>query len=257
MEPIKILLITQARVGSTRFPDKVTKSLAHTNLLGLHLERVKKAQLVTEFCVATTHETGVEKIINIATNAGVKTFQGSLNDVLDRFYQASLLYRPKYVVRVTSDCPLLDPELIDQVVNFFIKSKIDYCSNMIIEEYPDGQDIEVFTFEALEKAWKDAKLPSEREHVTPFIRNNSDIKGGKLFKAVHYKAPDNLNHIRMTVDEPKDLDTIKHLVTKLGADATWRDYTKYIMSNINEFDNQDITRNEGYLKSLNNDKLMQ
>lgn len=257
MAPIKILLITQARVGSTRFPEKVTKSLAHTTLLGLHLERVKKAQLVTDFCVATTHETGVESIIDIANNIGVNTFQGSLNDVLDRFYQAALLYKPKYVVRVTSDCPLLDPELIDQVVNFFIQSKTDYCSNMIIEEYPDGQDIEVFTLEALEKAWREAKLPSDREHVTTFIRNNSDIKGGTNFKAVQYQAPVNFNHVRMTVDEPKDLDTIKHLVSKLGVNASWRDYTEYIIQNINEFYNQNIIRNEGYLKSLNNDNSSQ
>jgi spore coat polysaccharide biosynthesis protein SpsF len=255
LAPIKILLITQARLGSTRFPDKVTKRLAHTTLLGLHLERVKKTQLVTDFCVATTHETGVERIIEIANNIGVSTYQGSLNDVLDRFYQVALLYKPEYVVRVTSDCPLLDPELIDQVVSFFIKSNTDYCSNTIIEEYPDGQDVEVFTYSALEKAWREAKLPSEREHVTPFIRNNSDIKGGTIFKAVHYKAPTNFNHVRMTVDEPKDLNTIRHLVSKLGVVASWIDYTEYITNNINEFDNQYIIRNEGYLKSLKIDKL--
>lgn len=256
MEPIKILLITQARLGSTRFPSKVTERLTQTTLLGLHLERVKKAQLVTDFCVATTHETRVEKIIDIADNLGVKTFQGSLNDVLDRFYQAALRHKPEYVVRVTSDCPLLDPDLIDRVIKLVLDNKADYGANILIEEFPDGQDVEVFTFKALEKAWKEAKLPSEREHVTPFIRNNSDLKGGKLFKAVHYPAPDNFNHIRMTVDEPKDLDTIKHLVSKLGVDASWRDYTDYIINNINEFENQDIIRNEGYLKSLNNDNSL-
>lgn len=254
MESIKILLITQARVGSTRFPYKVTERLAHTSLLGLHLERVKKTKLVSDFCVATTHEIGVEKIIDIVENVGVNTFQGSLNDVLDRFYHAALIYKPKYVVRVTSDCPLLDPELVDQVITLLIDSNADYAANILIEEFPDGQDVEVFTFSALEKAWKEAKLLSEREHVTPFIRNNSDIKGGNLFKAVHYKGSDNFNHIRMTVDEPKDLCAIKHLVSKLGVDATWKDYTEYIINNINEFDNQDIIRNEGYLKSLNNDK---
>ncbi len=257
MAPMKILLITQARVGSTRFPNKVTQGLAHTTLLGLHLERVKKAQLVTDFCVATTHENGAEVIIDIAKKVDVNTFQGSLNDVLDRFYQAALPFRPDYVVRVTSDCPLLDPILIDQVVKFLIESNADYVANILIEEFPDGQDVEVFTFKSLEKAWKEAKLPSEREHVTPYIRNNSDIKGGNLFKAVHFQAPENYNHIRMTVDEPKDLDTIKLLVAKLGVEASWMDYTMYIINNIHEFTNQDIVRNEGYLKSLNNDKSIQ
>ena len=257
MAPMKILLITQARVGSTRFPNKVTKGLAHTTLLGLHLERVKKAQLVTDFCVATTHENGAEVIMDIARKVDVKTFQGSLNDVLDRYYQAALQFQPDYVVRVTSDCPLLDPILIDQVVKCLIESNADYCSNMIVEEYPDGQDVEVFSFKSLEKAWKYAMLPSEREHVTPFIRKNSDFKGGNLFKAVHFQAPDNYNQIRMTVDEPNDLDSIKLLVSKLGVEATWMDYTMYIMKNIHEFTNQHIVRNEGYLKSLDNDKLTQ
>lgn len=258
MAPIKkILLITQARIGSTRFPNKVTSKLANSTLLGLHLERVKKSKLVTDFCVATTNEIGVEVIMNIAKTGGVKTYQGSLNDVLDRFYQAALLFNPDYVVRVTSDCPLLDAELIDQVLNLLIESKSDYAANILIEEFPDGQDVEAFTFAALERAWNEAKLPSEREHVTPFIRNNSDLKGGILFKAMHFQAPNNFNHIRMTVDEPKDLDTIKILVSKLGVDATWLEYTNYIVNNINEFSNQDITRNEGYLKSLKTDKSAQ
>lgn len=258
MAPInKILLVTQARIGSTRFPNKVTLELAHTTLLGLHLERVKNSKLVTDFCVATTNENGVEVIIDIAQKSGVNTYQGSLNDVLDRFYQAAKLFMPDYVVRVTSDCPLLDSELIDHVVKLLIESEADYAANILVEEFPDGQDVEVFSFRSLEKAWKEAKLPSEREHVTPFIRNNSDIKGGNLFKAVHYQAPNNYNHIRMTVDEPKDLDTIKLLVSKLGAEASWLEYTDYIINNINEFTNQDIVRNEGYLKSINNDKSLQ
>jgi spore coat polysaccharide biosynthesis protein SpsF len=253
MAPMKTLLITQARLGSSRFPNKVTQSLAHTTLLGLHLERVKKAVMVNDFCVATTYENGVEVIIDIAKEVEVKTFQGSLNDVLDRFYHVALQFRPDYIVRLTSDCPLIDPTLIDQVVKLLIESNADYAANVLIEEFPDGQDVEAFSFKSLEKAWKEAKLTSEREHVTPFIRNNSDIKGGNLFKAVNFQAPDNYNHIRMTVDEPKDLDNIKLLVAKLGVEASWMDYTMYIINNIHEFTNQDIIRNEGYLNSLNND----
>jgi len=256
MAPMIILLITQARVGSTRFPNKVTKSVAHTTLLGLHLERVKKSKLVSGYCVATTTELGVELIIDIANKIGIPTYQGNLNDVLDRFYQAALPIQPDYVVRVTSDCPLLDASLIDSVIELIIKEKADYAANTLIEEFPDGQDVEVFTFSALEKAWKEAKLSSEREHVTPFIRKNSDLKGASLFKAVHFAAPANYNHIRMTVDEPKDLETIEILVSKLGADASWMAYTDYITNNISEFGNQDIVRNEGYLKSLNQDNLI-
>lgn len=253
MENIKILLVTQARLGSTRFPNKVTQKLEHTTLLGLHLERIKKSKLVTNIVVATTQEQGVESIIEIANQADVKVFQGNLNDVLDRFYQASLSFQPDYVVRVTSDCPLLDPILIDEVIQLIMNEDADYSTNMFEEEFPDGQDVEVFKFDALRKAWENAILPSEREHVTPFIRNNSDLKGGSLFKAVHFPAPANFNHIRMTIDEPKDLVAVAKLVSILGTNESWQSYTQYMIENISLFENQDITRNEGYLKSLKND----
>lgn len=255
MEQLTIVLITQARIGSSRFPQKVTKVIAGTTLLGLHLERVKKSRLVTNIVVATTKEDGVGTILDIAQNSGVEVYQGDLNDLLDRFYQAALPYSPDYVVRVTSDCPLLDANLIDSVIELTVNEAADYGSNVIVEEFPDGQDIEVFTFKALEQAWIEAKLSSDREHVTPFIRNNSNMKGGNIFKAVHFKSPSNFSHIRMTVDEPIDLEAIELLVSKLGTEATWQEYTNYIINHIKEFKNQDILRNEGYLKSLNNDKL--
>ena len=255
MEPLKILLITQARVGSTRFPNKVTKTLGNTTLLGLHLQRVKKSKKVTNWVVATTHEEGVEQIINITNQSTVDLYQGDLNDVLDRFYQAALPYVPDYVVRVTSDCPLIDSNIVDDVIELTIQNQADYGANILIEEFPDGQDVEVFTFSALEKAWKEAKKSSEREHVTPYIKNNSNLKGGNIFKAVHLSAPSNFNHIRMTVDKPKDLEAIETLISVLGFEASWLEYANYIIHHIGEFKNQDILRNEGYLKSLENEKI--
>jgi len=252
---MKIILVTQARVGSTRFPNKVIQPLSNTTILGLHLERLKKAKTITKCVVATTHEEGVESIIKIVKENEVEVFQGDLNDVLDRFYQAVVLHQPDYVVRVTSDCPLIDPSLIDEVVNYTCENNFDYGANILMEEFPDGQDIEVFKFKALKRAWSEAKLPSEREHVTPFIRNNTDYKGGRLFNANHYPAPNNYSHIRMTVDEPKDLEAIKTLIEKLGTNRTWQEYTNYIIEHIEEFHNQDIIRNEGYLKSLKNDNI--
>lgn len=257
MESLNILLITQARLGSTRFPNKVTQKIGNSTLLGLHLDRVKASIRVNNWLVATTHEDGVEQIIEIAKQSGVDVYQGDLNDVLDRFYQAALPFKPDYVVRITSDCPLIDHHIIDQVIDMTIKHQADYGANILTEEFPDGQDVEVFTFKALEIAWKEAQLISEREHVTPFIRNHSSLKDGKLFKSVHFPAPSNFNHIRMTVDEPKDLEAIKILTQKLGVHASWLEYTNYIVHHIDEFNNQDIQRNEGYLKSLNNDKMKQ
>ena len=253
MENIKVIAITQARVGSTRLPGKVLLPLGEDTLLGIHLERLKKSKAIDDCIVATTQEEGSEKIIDIASDKGALVYQGSLEDVLDRFYQAAIPHRPTHVVRVTSDCPLIDPELIDKVVKEAVKGGYDYYANILVEDFPDGQDIEVCTFEALEKAWKEAKSKVYREHVTPFIRNNSSFRGGMMFKSGNYPAPANYNHVRMTVDEPLDLEVLQWLVGELGLDKDWLTYTKHMLANEDKLANATIQRNEGYLKSLKED----
>jgi spore coat polysaccharide biosynthesis protein SpsF (cytidylyltransferase family) len=178
---------------------------------------------------------------------------GSETDVLDRFYQAVKDKKADWVVRVTSDCPLIDPILVDNVINFVQKNNIDYGANILIENYPDGQDVEVFKFSALEAAWNNANLLSEREHVTPYIRNNSDFKGGNLFTAINYKCDFDYSKIRMTVDEIKDFELISILINELGTDKTWMQYTNYIIQKDLGKINKNIIRNEGLLKSLKND----
>ena len=253
MEQLKVIAITQARVGSTRLPRKVLLPLGDETLLGVHLKRLSQAKSIDKFIVATTDEEGSQAIVNIAKSKGISTFQGSLNDVLDRFYQAALLHEPTHVVRVTSDCPLIDFELIDIVVKEAVNEGYDYFTNTLVEDFPDGQDVEVFTFKALEKAWNEAKTNTEREHVTPYIRNNSNFKGGSLFKSADYPAPENFNHVRMTVDEAIDLKVMQWLVVELGSDKDWLTYTKFILANPHQLDNAHIQRNEGFLKSLKNE----
>jgi spore coat polysaccharide biosynthesis protein SpsF len=250
---MKIVIITQARVGSTRLPGKIFKKIGDLTLLDIHLQRLKLSTVFNKIVVATTFETGVEQIIDIAKYNEVDYFQGSTEDVLDRFYNAVKDDKPDFVVRVTSDCPLIDPQLIDEVVNKTISENLDYCSNQLLEEYPDGQDIEVFKFVALEMAWNQAKLISEREHVTPFIKNNSSFKKGNQFISDNFSCDGNFNHIRMTVDDQKDFDAIELLINHLGKNLSWIDYTDYIMNNPETFNNQSTIRNEGYLKSLKND----
>ena len=173
--------------------------------------------------------------------------------MLDRFYQAVKHEKPDWIVRVTSDCPLIDPILVDKLINLAHSKKIDYCSNILIENFPDGQDIEIFKYSALEIAWVNAKLSSEREHVTPYIRNNSDFNGRSLFSAINFDCPNDYSMIRMTVDESRDFDLIKILINDLGADKTWLEYTNYIIKNDLHKINNSIIRNEGLLKSLKND----
>jgi spore coat polysaccharide biosynthesis protein SpsF len=247
------ILITQARTGSTRLPGKVLKEINGKSLLQIHLDRLKKCKSVSEIIVATTTNSEDQIIFDKAIEWGVSAFKGSDSDVLDRFYQSVKDKKAEWIVRVTSDCPLIDPVLVDNIIGVVQENNKDYGSNTLIENYPDGQDIEVFKFSALEKAWENAKLLSEREHVTPYIRNNADLKGGNLFSAINYPCDFDFSKIRMTVDEIRDFELIKKLINDLGIDKTWLEYTNYIIQNNLTEINDSIIRNEGLLKSLKND----
>lgn len=249
---VKTILITQARTGSTRLPGKVLREINGKSLLQIHLERLKNCVNVSEIIVATTAKIEDDEIYDKAINLGLSAFRGSENDVLDRFYQSVKEKNPDFIVRVTSDCPLIDPKLIDEVIEFTIENDVDYCSNTLVENYPDGQDVAVFKFTALKVAWEKANLKSEREHVTPFIKKNSNFNGGKLFISKNYPCQYDFSRIRMTVDEISDFELISKIISDLGTSKSWLEYTNYIIRN--KLNNDDIIRNEGFLNSLKNDK---
>lgn len=252
---MKVVVITQARSGSTRLPNKVLMKIGGQSLLEIHVNRIKSAKTIDKVFIATTTKTSDDKIVDLAAKLLVDCYRGSENDVLDRFYQTVKNVQPDFVVRLTSDCPLIDPQLIDEVVGRAIKLNLDYYANIIEERYPDGQDIEVFKFSALEKAWREATLASDREHVTPYIRNNSSYKGGSLFKSDNHGLEDNYNHVRLTVDEPQDLEVIRQIINDLGLMMDWRSYADYYLKNPQiKALNDSIIRNEGYKKSKAQDK---
>lgn len=250
---IKTVLITQARTGSTRLPGKVLMEVDGTPLLKIHLDRLSKSKLIDKIIVATTINKEDDIIENLSLEWGYEVFRGSENDVLDRFYQAVKNLNPSWVVRVTSDCPLLDSILIDKIIEITQTQDMDYGSNVFDETFPDGQDVEVFKFSALEKAWREALKPSEREHVTPYVRNNSNLKSGNLFNAVSHNNEINYSKIRITVDEQRDFQLIQKIILEIGTDKSWQEYTSYIIENNLLEINNNIVRNEGLLKSLNND----
>lgn len=253
---MKVLAITQARVGSTRLPEKIIKTINGETLLAIHLKRILQSKLITVLKVATTHEDGVEQITDICNTCGVGYYQGSLNDVLDRFYQTALPEKPEWVVRLTSDCPLIDPAVIDKVIQAAISNNLDYTSNTLNPTYPDGIDVEVFKFSALEKAHTDAILTSEREHVTPYIWKNSDLKGGTLFKAFSLENEEDLSAIRLTVDTAEDFEVIKKLIEIEGTQKDWKTYVNTLNNNPEiKAINQKYIRNEGYEKSINSENL--
>lgn len=248
---MSVVVITQARSGSTRLPNKVLLEIENKTLLQIHIDRIKQAKLVDEIYIATTIEKADDVIAELANKLNVKHHRGSEKDVLDRFYQTVKNIKPDFIVRLTSDCPLIDPALLDEVIFEAKNKKLDYYANTIEELYPDGQDIEVFTFKALEYAWQNATLLSDREHVTSFIRNNSTYKGGDLFKSDCHLFHEDYSQVRLTIDEPSDLKVIELIIKKLGLNEDWKTYADYYLDNQDvSAINSQITRNEGYLNSL-------
>jgi len=247
-----ILAIVQARVSSSRLPGKVVKDLCGRPMLAWELERIQKSKMIDQVVLATSSESSDDAIEEIF-GEDFQVYRGSLDDVLDRFYYAAKDYEPEHVVRLTGDCPLIDPEVIDQVIESHINNKNDYTSNCRPPTFPDGMDVEIFRFECLKTAWEKAKLPSEREHVTPYIaKAMSEIKKGNFENAT------DLSSLRLTVDEPEDFAVVE----KLLSDFLSRDVEVSLTSILEYLDkkpeilnfNKNISRNEGSLKSLQKDQ---
>jgi len=199
-------VVIQARLGSERLPGKILLQASGKPLLEHLLERLNGLPVV----IATTPLEKDQPIVALAKQLSVPFFCGSEQDVLDRSYQAAKKEKFKTVIRITSDCPLIDKELIDQCINLFKEKKVDYLSNTLERSYPRGMDVEIFTIEALEAAWKEAKDVYDREHVTPFIRRHPD-----RFKQFSVVQKDDLSHLRLTLDTPEDYKLIKAIYEEL------------------------------------------
>jgi spore coat polysaccharide biosynthesis protein SpsF len=246
---MKIIAVTQARTGSTRLPGKILKTIQGETLLEIHVRRILRSKHISKLIIATTTNQQDDEVENLARTLGVEVSRGSESDVLDRFYQALKNERPDYVVRLTSDCPLIDANLIDEVIQYTINNALDYCTNTLVEHFPDGEDVEVFTFKALEEAWKKADKTYMKEHVTPYIRENGTYSGGSLYRSDNFPCEDNYGNVRLTVDEEKDLQVVTELVAELGTQGSWKDYAnKYRNAASISNMNADIKRNEGFKK---------
>lgn len=207
---MSVLAILQARASSTRLPGKVLKPLLGEPMLIRQLERVQRCRLIDKLVVATSVDSSDDALIDVLSKAGVANFRGSLDDVLERFYQAAKPYQPEHVVRLTGDCPLADPTLIDEAINAHLASGADYTSTALNPTYPDGLDVEVIRFAALERAWRESILPSEREHVTPYIYHHPE-----LFRLKSVEQAENMSGLRWTVDEPADFVFVERVYAEL------------------------------------------
>lgn len=246
-----ILCIVQARSSSTRLPGKVLKPILGKPMILHELERLQRSKRIDKIVLATSQDESDKELADIVAGNDFKAYRGSLDDVLDRYYQCAKPYQPEHVVRITGDCPVIDWRVVDAVIEKHLAEGNDYTSTS--EEYPDGLDTEIVRFSALEQAWKDARMSSEREHVTLYIRNHAD-----QFRCGQMACRQNLNRMRWTVDEPQDFDFIRQVYGELyeqNNDFSMQDILQLLKRRPALLTiNQGIQRNEGLLKSLREDK---
>jgi len=215
-----IVAIIQARMGSTRLPEKVMREIGKKTMLSRVVQRTARSELIDKIVVATTAKTSDDPIVAECDRLNVPVFRGDEQDVLDRYYQAAMAYQAEAIVRITSDCPLIEPEVVDRVIRAFLDESPDYASNSLEKTYPRGLDAEVVTLEALIRAWQEATEPYQRVHVTPYIYQNPD-----QFKLLPVKSDVDYSRYRWTVDSQEDLDFVRAIYSRFGnEDAfTWKD----------------------------------
>ena len=211
-------------MSSTRLPGKVLKDIAGKPMLAWVVERARRAHTVSEVVIATTVEPSDDPIVSFCAQMGYACTRGSLEDVLDRYYQAARAYHADVVVRVPADCPLIDPAEIDHVVREYQRSGVDFAANRLPppfgRTYPIGLDTEVCSFAALERAWRETKEPYQREHVMPYLYEQPG-----RFKVLRVDHDPDYGDLRWTVDTPQDLDLVRAIFERMAGrvDFGWLD----------------------------------
>lgn len=252
----EVVAIIQARMGSTRLPRKMLIDIMGKPLIQHVIDRVSQSKRINKLILATTDNPSDAVLVEFAKKKSLDFFIGDEEDVLDRFYQAAKHFNIETIVRITPDDPFKDPEVIDKAIEIFLngKGKFDYVTNTLPPTYPLGLDIEVFSFYALEKAWKEAKKPSEREHVTPYIWKHPEI-----FRIKNFGLEEDLSYMRWTLDDERDLQFTRVVHQRLYPKKRFflmDDILKLLeqhpsLIKINERDE----KYEGYLKSLEKDRI--
>jgi len=249
---MEINAVIQVRTGSTRFPGKIFRELNEENtVLDYVIKQLKFSKKIKNIILATTTQKQDEKIVEYAKKNNLDYFRGKELDVLDRYYKCAKKFSLDPILRITSDAPFLDPNIIDKVIEKYEKSNYDFVSNNMIRTYPIGIDAEIFSMDALEKTWKEAKLPSEREHVTSYMK-----KKKKVFKNFNLRNSSKIPIYRLTVDRKEDLEFLRKISSKISKQPI------LLKDILDLFDKEpkilklynNIDPVEGYNKSLNDDK---
>lgn len=251
--PKKIVALLQARSDSSRLPQKVLKLILNKPMIIHQLLRTSKSKLIDILVLVTSDENSDDKLVSIVEKNGFNIFRGDKDNVLKRFHDAvakMTLSDDDIIVRLTGDCPLHDSSIIDESIEAFINTKCDYLANCVNPVYPDGLDVEVFNYKSLKLAYKNATKQSELEHVTPYIRNNKKLIIKNLDKVPIYQQ------WRLTVDEENDFTLITKIYEHFNSTYfSFSDTIKFLEKNTHFLElNSSINRNEGYIKSLKEDK---
>lgn len=250
-----VISIIQARMGSTRLPGKVVMPIEGSPLIWHVHRRVAVASHCDGVVIATGPRERNEELVALLNSYGIPVFCGSENDVLDRYVAAARHFHATVVVRITGDCPMIDPDVVDQVISVFSGGNFDYVSNIHPPTYPDGLDVEVMTLAALERAHRAARLQSEREHVTPYIWKNSD-----QFRLGNVAGEKDLNHLRWIVDDMCDLEFVREVFRGLHTEKplfAMADVLAFLEQNRDLMQiNAGAIRNEGYEISLRQDRFI-
>lgn len=243
---MRTVAIIQARMGSSRLPGKVLLEVAGRPILELVVERVLKAERVDSVVVATSTNVRDKAIVSFCREAGYPCFLGDEHDVLDRYYQTALLSSADVIVRITADCPLVDPGVIDQVVGALADGVFDYASNVLPPTFPDGLDVEALSASTLEKLWRETTHEQHREHVTSYITEQPH-----LFKSINVEHTTDLSALRWTVDHPQDIDYLRRLANFVEVrDASWLTILEAVKTNPElRQDSSGAVRDEGYHSS--------
>ena len=239
---MKIVAIVQARMGSTRLPNKVMMKINHVPMIELLFNRLSKSKYINQIALATSDNDNNLPLVNHIENLGYKVFSGDENDVLGRYFHAARLFKADAIVRITGDCPLVDSALVDEVIDGFINSNADYASNREPPTYPDGLDVEVVSIKALEDAQENAQDDFQREHVTPYIINS------ETYKKFYLENSEDLSAERWTVDESEDFTVVKNIFDFFHPriDFSWKEVMQLRKDNAEMFtENQHLVRNEG------------
>lgn len=251
----KVLTIIQARKRSTRLPSKPLMDLAGRTVLEHVIDRVSQSKLTGELIVATTVNRADLSIVKLCADMGVSVYCGCEEDPLERYYQAARLFGCSHVVRIKSDCPLIDPEIIDEAIGVHLESGADYTTNTLQRTYPVGQDVEILTNETLRRLWQSAVLFSEREHITIHIANNPDS-----FKICHLKYGENLSDKRWTLDYPEDYELLRTIFNSIyhkNRDFRMKDILEFLSENPELEDlNVHIRADAGVQKSMREDRVV-